>query len=102
MFKEASLLYVAPVRNDFIALSGKKTKSFPSVRSFCVVLQINIRRNDGFSYNIHGEGMNEEPKGLLSFDQTTAAFYINEAVDYEKKNVYKVGGSCWQLSLKGH
>lgn len=63
---------------------------------FCLVLQINIQRDDELSYDIVGEGVNEEPRGLLSFDKTTGDLHINGAVDYEEKKKIKVIGG-WGL-----
>lgn len=60
------------------------------------MLQINIQRDDGLSYDIVGEGVNEEPWGLLSFNKTTGDININGAVDYEEKKKIKVSGG-WGL-----
>lgn len=36
--------------------------------------------------DLFGEGVDEEPKGLLFFNKTSATVYVLRPVDYEQKN----------------
>lgn len=41
-------------------------------------------------FDLYGEGMDEEPKGVLTIDKESGTLYVNRAVDYEEKTVLKV------------
>lgn len=55
-----------------------------------VVLQINIEETVRKEVDLFGEGVDEEPKGLLFFDKTNGAVYVLRPVDYEQKNILMV------------
>lgn len=53
------------------------------------LLQINLERDYLVYFDIYGEGINENPKGVLSIDQEGTLF-VHKPVDYEEKTVLKV------------
>lgn len=71
------------------------SKSLP----VCLVLQISINWDDELQYDVKGEGVNEEPQGVLTFDRRTGALYVNEPLDYEEKKVFKVGDLALEIFL---
>lgn len=50
------------------------------------MLQIRIKETIREHIDLFGEGVDEEPKGLLFFNKTSATVYVLRPVDYEQKN----------------
>lgn len=50
------------------------------------MLQIDIPETIAEHIGLFGEGVDEEPKGLLFFNKTSATVYVLRPVDYEQKN----------------
>nr|XP_055045359.1 cadherin-like protein 26 [Misgurnus anguillicaudatus] len=45
---------------------------------------LNIEKKIIREYIIHGQGIDEDPKGILTIDRTEGSVYVNGKVDYEK------------------
>lgn len=41
-------------------------------------------------FDLYGEGVTEEPKGVLSIHKESGTMSVHKAVDYEQKKVLKV------------
>lgn len=41
-------------------------------------------------FDLFGEGVDEEPKGVFSIHKETGVVSVHKAVDYEKKTMFKV------------
>lgn len=54
------------------------------------VFQVNVERKYPVYFTLHGEGVDEEPEGVLSIDRKTGTIYANKAVDYEERTRLKV------------
>ncbi|XP_076607840.1 cadherin-like protein 26 [Chaetodon auriga] len=54
-----------------------------------VLGKINIKRDYGTYFDLFGEGVDEEPKGVLSIDDSGTVF-VHRAVDYEEKTMLKL------------
>lgn len=59
--------------------------------TFGDVLQVNVERKYPVYFELYGEGVDEEPEGVLSIDRKTGTIYANKAVDYEARTRLKVG-----------
>ncbi|KAL3059134.1 hypothetical protein OYC64_011128 [Pagothenia borchgrevinki] len=55
-----------------------------------VLGKITIDRDYRVRFDLYGEGMDEEPKGVLTIDKESGTLYVNRAVDYEEKTVLKL------------
>ncbi|KAK5912962.1 hypothetical protein CesoFtcFv8_002789 [Champsocephalus esox] len=55
-----------------------------------VLGKITIDRDYQVRFDLYGEGMDEEPKGVLTIDKESGTLYVNRAVDYEEKTVLKL------------
>ncbi|XP_033938861.1 cadherin-like protein 26 isoform X1 [Pseudochaenichthys georgianus] len=55
-----------------------------------VLGKITIDRDYQARFDLYGEGMDEEPKGVLTIDKESGTLYVNRAVDYEEKTVLKL------------
>ncbi|RVE72486.1 hypothetical protein OJAV_G00042110 [Oryzias javanicus] len=51
---------------------------------------INVGRKYPVYFELYGEGVDEEPEGVLSIDRKTGTIYANKAVDYEEKTRLKL------------
>ncbi|XP_029990626.1 cadherin-like protein 26 [Sphaeramia orbicularis] len=52
--------------------------------------QIDIERKYRVNFDLYGEGVDEEPKGVLSINQETGAIYVHKALDYEETTLLKL------------
>ncbi|XP_073324161.1 cadherin-like protein 26 [Pagrus major] len=52
--------------------------------------KINIERDYLIYFDLFGEGVDEEPTGVLSIDKTSGIVYVHKAVDYEEKQLLKL------------
>ncbi|KAM7402683.1 hypothetical protein PAMP_017899 [Pampus punctatissimus] len=52
--------------------------------------KIHLDRQYLVYFELHGEGVNEEPVGLLSIDRKTGTMYVHSSVDYEKKQILRL------------
>ncbi|XP_029908320.1 cadherin-like protein 26 [Myripristis murdjan] len=55
-----------------------------------VLGKINIERRYRVYFELYGEGVDEEPKGVLSIDRATGTVSVHKAVDYEEMKVLKL------------
>ncbi|XP_078803682.1 cadherin-like protein 26 isoform X2 [Oryzias latipes] len=51
---------------------------------------VNVERKYPVYFTLHGEGVDEEPEGVLSIDRKTGTIYANKAVDYEERTRLKL------------
>ncbi|XP_053171459.1 cadherin-like protein 26 [Scomber japonicus] len=49
--------------------------------------KIKIERDYRVYFNLHGEGVDQEPKGLLSINKETGIIYVHRPVDYEERKL---------------
>lgn len=56
-----------------------------------LVFQINIKRDDKVYFDLYGQGVDEEPRGVFSMDTETGTLYAHQPVDYEQHKMLKVG-----------
>ncbi|XP_051947936.1 cadherin-like protein 26 isoform X2 [Xyrauchen texanus] len=47
---------------------------------------LNTEKNVFMEYSIHGQGIDRDPKGILSIDKTDGSIYVHGKVDYEEYN----------------
>ncbi|KAM8757249.1 cadherin-like protein 26 [Acanthopagrus schlegelii] len=52
--------------------------------------KINIEREYLIYFDIYGEGVEKEPKGVLSINKNTGIMYVHKPVDFEEKQVLKL------------
>ncbi|XP_041837178.1 cadherin-like protein 26 [Melanotaenia boesemani] len=52
--------------------------------------KVNVERKYQVQFELFGEGVEEEPKGVLSIDRDSGFLYVHRAVDYEEKTVLKL------------
>ncbi|KAF3855889.1 hypothetical protein F7725_016612 [Dissostichus mawsoni] len=52
--------------------------------------KITIDRDYRVRFDLYGEGMDEEPKGVLTIDKESGTLYVNRALDYEEKTMLKL------------
>ncbi|XP_076012973.1 cadherin-like protein 26 [Genypterus blacodes] len=52
--------------------------------------KIDVVREYRIHFDLYGEGVDEEPKGVLSIDKDTGIVYVHKAVDYEDKSKLKL------------
>ncbi len=57
---------------------------------FGVVLQVNIKQDVLMHFELFGQGVDEEPKGVLSINGDTGMVYVHKALDYEERKMLKV------------
>lgn len=81
--KRAGLLELGPPRAFPLPYAPRKKNGEG-------VLKIKIERNYLVYFELFGEGVDEEPKGVLSIDKESGTLYVHRAVDYEEKTVLKV------------
>ncbi|XP_035517596.1 cadherin-like protein 26 [Morone saxatilis] len=55
-----------------------------------VLGKINIEREYQVYFDLFGEGVDEEPKGVLSIHKESGTVYVHRPVDYEEKTVLKL------------
>ncbi|XP_051272508.1 cadherin-like protein 26 [Dicentrarchus labrax] len=55
-----------------------------------VLGKINIEREYRVYFDLFGEGVDEEPKGVLSIHKESGTVYVHKPVDYEEKTVLKL------------
>ncbi len=61
-----------------------------NVLLFCFhFLQIDVEK-DLTLFRIHGQGVDEEPKGVLQINERTGEIMVHRPVDYEEFQVLKV------------
>lgn len=64
-----------------------------SLHCCCFWLWLQIKLADQVrAFNLHGQGVELDPKGLLSIDEDTGEITVHYAVDYEEYPVLKVWG----------
>ncbi|XP_024126911.1 cadherin-like protein 26 isoform X1 [Oryzias melastigma] len=51
---------------------------------------VNVERKYPVYFELYGEGVDEEPEGVLSIDRKTGTIYANKAVDYEARTRLKL------------
>ncbi|XP_041638553.1 cadherin-like protein 26 [Cheilinus undulatus] len=51
---------------------------------------IQVVRDNGIYFDLLGEGVDEEPKGVLSIDKKSGIVYVNKPVDHEEKTELKL------------
>nr|XP_015220261.1 PREDICTED: histamine H3 receptor [Lepisosteus oculatus] len=49
-----------------------------------VVVTINLERENGLRFKLRGKGVDEDPKGILGFDETTRSVIVYGSIDYEE------------------
>lgn len=52
--------------------------------------QINVEQKYRVIFNLHGRGVDEEPIGVLSIDDTDGSVWVYKKVDYEAYQMLKV------------
>ncbi|XP_040890662.1 cadherin-like protein 26 [Toxotes jaculatrix] len=52
--------------------------------------KINVDRDYLVYFDLHGEGVDEEPKGVLSIQKESGMLFVHRAVDYEEKTKLKL------------
>ncbi|XP_054473281.1 cadherin-like protein 26 [Anoplopoma fimbria] len=55
-----------------------------------VLGKINVVETNGRHFKLYGEGVDEEPKGVLSIHKETGTVSVHRAVDYETKTMLKL------------
>ncbi|KAM9408246.1 cadherin-like protein 26 [Pholidichthys leucotaenia] len=55
-----------------------------------VLGKINVEREYQVYFELFGEGVDEEPKGVISIDRESGTLSVHKAVDYEEKQVLKL------------
>ncbi|AWP03303.1 putative cadherin-like protein 26 [Scophthalmus maximus] len=65
---------------DSFTIEEGHTGPFPYVLG-----TININRDYRIYFDLYGEGVDKEPKGVLSIQKETGTVYVHRAVDYEEK-----------------
>ncbi|XP_041807656.1 cadherin-like protein 26 [Chelmon rostratus] len=55
-----------------------------------VLGKVNIERDYRIYFDLFGEGVDEEPKGVLSIDKESGTLSVHRAVDYEEKTMLKL------------
>ncbi|XP_034387957.1 cadherin-like protein 26 [Cyclopterus lumpus] len=55
-----------------------------------VLGKINIQRSYQVYFDLFGEGVDEEPKGVLSINKESGTVYVHRAVDYEENTMLKL------------
>lgn len=51
-------------------------------------------------FELHGQGVDKYPKGLLSIDKESGMVYVHRAVDYEDITILKVRLNTYYLTTK--
>lgn len=57
-------------------------------------LQIHVERKYRVAFELHGSGVDEEPKGLLSINEETGIVMVHYKIDYEQYKLLKVSVPC--------
>lgn len=52
--------------------------------------KVNVKRDIQVHFELFGEGVDEEPKGVLSIDKESGIVYVHRAVDYEERTLLKL------------
>ncbi|XP_068576336.1 cadherin-like protein 26 [Cebidichthys violaceus] len=52
--------------------------------------KINLERDYQIHFELFGEGINEEPIGVLSIHKESGTVFVHRAVDYEEKNMFQL------------
>ncbi|XP_064154575.1 cadherin-like protein 26 [Anguilla rostrata] len=55
-----------------------------------VLGNVKVERDYQVGFSLHGKGVDEEPKGILSIDKETGVIYVNGKVDYEQHQKLKL------------
>ncbi|KAM3877970.1 cadherin-like protein 26 [Diretmus argenteus] len=55
-----------------------------------VLGKLNIERTYGVYFELYGEGVDEEPKGVFSLHRESGILSVNKAVDYEEQKTFRL------------
>ncbi|KAG7495313.1 cadherin 26 [Solea senegalensis] len=55
-----------------------------------VLGKVNIERDYRVYFDLYGEGVDEEPRGVLSIHKDSGTIYVHKAVDYEERTMLKL------------
>lgn len=58
------------------------------------LIQIHLDVKYLVRFEIHGQGVDEEPKDLLMIDKNDGTLWMTRSVDYEKYRLLKVNSAC--------
>uniref|UniRef100_UPI0037E92B56 cadherin-like protein 26 isoform X2 n=1 Tax=Semicossyphus pulcher TaxID=241346 RepID=UPI0037E92B56 len=56
----------------------------------CFLLLIKFKRDNRVYFSLYGEGVDKEPKGVLSIHKELGTVYVHRPVDYEEKTVLEL------------
>lgn len=59
--------------------------------TFLMTPQIHVDRKYRVEFQLHGNGVDKDPVGLLSIDPESGILMVNGKIDYEQYKLLKVG-----------
>ncbi|KAM7006223.1 cadherin-like protein 26 [Tautogolabrus adspersus] len=79
---------------DSFTIEEEQKGPFPYVLG-----KIKIQKAYGDYFDLFGQGVDEEPKGVLSIHRETGNVYVHKPVDYEKHTLLKVKMEAWNKDV---